>query len=785
MLRHGCLDCCCCPCQCHDTALTQGQGTRSSSALPSPGTVFANEIAQTFVNQRHNSVTSAQALAAPWGNRAAFSSNSGNYGSPQPPGSVGSPQPHGHGVVGSRGSSFTYAASSYSPQHFQHGAFGGWQQQQQQLIDSQQQLIDSQQLLLLQQQHEAAAAAAAATTAAAAHEQQQQMLVASTADAAGLPGSSSMGCIGYGDMLGFEPSLNGGAIEALAAGAGFGTIEGAAALMSSGAEGNATDPSGINVEFSLGMSTRAAAAAAAADYTAVGAVPALQRGGARSVSPDAAALAASQVHRNTWASFEAHRMQQLAEQQQQLQIQQQMQQEALIRSSGSFSAAAAAELAAREQAFAAAAAAASRRYEQDARVQSPVPESYWTAPVDSQLVLQQLANKPDAAAVAVRAAAASGTPFTVPGDANLPAPQQVNLHLSAQEQAAAAALLAARAGGAAGANLEVVGPLRPPELLQPWLSSWDVQKGGAQAAYLPQQYASLVQQQHQMRDEEELSAYGGIWTKQLSQQHTQHEGDAAVQQQQQHSEGICVASKPQLQHSSESSAAVSPRSPPRAEHMGAAAEMQLQAQAQMLSQQLTQRSHDMLQDLRQLAPLLQPLAMQSLPAPSQQQQQQQMAVDSRIQSLSMGRLSPLGDLARSCSGSIKPASPAAAAAVGAAGNSALEDVQHPAYEQQQVTVAARAAAALRGELQQLPADQQQPTMRDMSAPGCSDGASASSGTCQQSPQSPRISGGDGPAVTPRNGGRCKAGHALDGIPEQQGLEGRSSDAADGSSDPAQ
>lgn len=761
----------------------QGRGTHSSSALPSPGTVFANDIAQTFVNQRHNSVTSAQALAAPWGHRAALSSNNGNHSSPVPPGSVGSPQQPGHGMAGSQGGSFTYAASSYSPQHFQHGAFGGWQQQQQLLIDSQQQLIDSQQLLLLRQQHEGN------TDAAAAAQAQREMLVASAAGAAGLP---AMGCNGYGDMLGFEPSLNGGAIEALAGSAGYGTIEGAAALMSSGAEGDAMDASSINVEFSLGMSSRAAAAAAAG-HGAGSPVPTMQRGGARSISPDAAALAASQVHRNMWASFEANRMQQLAEQQQQLgqmqhdmqplqvqqqvqqmRLQQQMQQEALLHGSSSFSAAAA-ELAAREQAFAAAAAAASRRYEQDARVQSPVPESYWTAPVDSQLVLQQLANRPDAAAVAVRAAAASGTPFTQPGDAALPAPQQFKLHMSAQEQAAAAALLAA---GAGGASVEVVGLLRPPELSQPWLSSWDVQNGGAPAAYLPQQYAGLVQQQHEMRDKEELTAYGGIWTKQLSQQHQQLQGDLAGQQQQQRSGSTSVASKPQLQHSNGSSAAVTPRSPTRAEHEGATTQQQLQAQAQVLSQHLTQRSHDMLQDLRQLAPLLQPLALQQLSAPSQQQQQQ-MVLEGRIQSMSMGRLSPLGDVARSCSGSIKPATLVDAAAGAAA---------HPTpalEQQQQVTVAARAAAALRGERLPLPAEQQQPANQDMAAAGCSEGASSSSGSCQPSPQSPRSNGCDEQTAVHQGGSRCTAGCALDGIPEQQGLEGRSSDAADGSGAPAQ
>jgi hypothetical protein len=696
-----------------------------------------------------------------------LSSNNGGYCSPQPPGSVGSsPQQPGHGIAGS----FTYAASSYSPQHFQHGAFGGWQQQQQQLLDSQQQL------LLLRQQHEGAAAAAAS---AVAHEQQQQMMAAAAAISAKFPGNSSAGCIGYGDALSFEPSLNGGAIDALAGSAGFGTIEGAAALMSSGAEAAEIDINGINAEFSLGMASRAAAAAAAAaaSHDANSPVPAVQRGGAHGISPDAAALAASEVHRNMWASFEASRMQQLAEQQQQqleqlqhnmqqLQLQQQaqqlMQQEALM--SGSFSAAAA-ELAAREQAFAAAAAAASRRYEQDARVQSPVPESYWTAPVDSQLVLQQLANRPDAAAVAVRAAAAAGTPFTVPGDAALPAPQQLKLHLSAQEQAAAAALLAA-AGGAAGASVEVAGALRAPELSQPWLSSWDVQNWNGPAAYLPQQYAGLVQQQHQLRDKEELTAYGGIWTKQLSQ------GGVPGQQQQQHDEGASVASKPQLQHSNGSSAAATPRSPRRGEHAGAAADPQLQAQVQQLSQNLTQRSHDMLQDLRQLAPLLQPLALQ----------QQQVALsqpEGRLHSQSMGRLSPLGDLARSSSGSIQPAMPAAAT-VPAASHSGLADVSLPADEQQQhVTVAARAAAALRGELLPQPAEQQQQSASDVPAPvaSCSDPGSIFHAACQQQLQT--HGSGDGHAALPCGGSRHKTRCSLDGIPELQGLEGRSSSDAAG------
>jgi hypothetical protein len=652
--------------------------------------------------------------------------------------------------------------------------FGGWQQQ----------LTDSQQLLLLQQQHEGAAAAV--------HQQQMLAAAAAAAGAAGLPGSGNMG---PADMLDFEPSLNGGAIEALAGGAGFGTLEGAAALMSNGAAGLAVDIGDINPEFSLGMSNRAAAAAAAADGGGVGdgsSVPFFDRGGSRGVSPDAAAIAASQVHQNMWASYEANRMRQLAEQQQQqldqmhmqhhmqqlqvqqqmqqLQVQQQMQQEALMRSSGSFTAAAA-ELAAREQAFAAAAAAASRRYEQDARVQSPVPESYWTAPVDSQVVLQQLANRPDAAAIAVRAAAASGTPFTVPGDAALPMPQQLKLHLSDQEQAAAAALLAAGAGAAAGASIEVVGPMRPPELSQPWLSSWEVQNKGAAAAYLPQQYTGLVQHQQEVRDREELTAYDGIWTKQLCQQQRQQGVDAArdtavqQQQQQQQGESASVASRPQLPQSNASSAAASPRSPGHAEHSGATTEQQqlLLVQAQIQSQQLTQRSAQLLLDMQQMA-AMQQLAML-------QPQQQQVAVEGRHHSQTMGRLSPLGDLARSCSGSIKPASPAAA---GAESCGAI-DLGTPVVEQQQMNVAARAAAALRGEA--LTADQLQQQV-GMLAPGHSSRASSSSGAGEQSQQT-SAGGCAGPAAVASGGGsRCKAGCVLDGIPEVQGLESRSSNAAD-------
>jgi hypothetical protein len=652
--------------------------------------------------------------------------------------------------------------------------FGGWQQHS----------TDRQQLLLLQQQHEGAAAAAQ-------QQQQQQMLIAAAASA-GLPEIGNLGTYtGHADMLDFEPSLNGGAIEALAGGAGYGTLEGAAALMSSGAAGSAVDAGDIIPEFSLGMSNRAAAAAA----TGLGVVSCLERGGSRGVSPDAAALAASQVNQNMWASYEANRMQQLAEQQQQqleqmqtqhhmqqlqvqqqvqqLQAQQQMQQEALIHGSGGSFTAAAAELAAREQAFAAAAAAASRRYEQEARVQSPVPESYWAAPVDSQVVLQQLANRPDAAAIAVRAAAASGTPFTVPGDASLPMPQQLKLHLSNQEQAAAAALLAAGAGAAAGASLEVVGHMRPPELSKPWLSSWEVQNRGAATAYLPQQYTGLVQHQQEVRDREELTAYGGIWTKQLRQQQQQQGGDAAgeraVQQQQQQHQGNggSVASRPRLQQSNDSSAAGSPRSPGRAEQSSATTEQLLLAQAQMQSQQLTQHSAQLLQDMQQMAAMQQLAALQS-------QQQQQMVVEGRHHSQTMGRLSPLGDLARSCSGSIKPASPAAAAA----DSYGVTDMGMPAVEPQYMNVAARAAAALRGDM--LPADQlQQQQQAGMPVSGYSGCASPNFGAGEQLPQSSgSVGDGDAHALASSGGSRCKAGCVLDGIPELQGLEGRSSDAAD-------
>ncbi|KAF6259953.1 hypothetical protein COO60DRAFT_1700595 [Scenedesmus sp. NREL 46B-D3] len=682
-----------------------GHNSHGSNALPSPGTVFANDIAQTFVNQRHNSVTSAQALAAPWGNRAALTSQNGSHSySPQPPCNAGSPQQLGHGVAGSRGSSYTLAASSYSPQHFQHGVFSGWQQQQQQqLVDSQQQL------LLLQQQHEGAAAAV--------HGQQQ--LLMSTGDGAaagpaGWPGSSNMGHMTHGDFLDFEPSLNGGAIEALAGGADFGTIEGAAALMSGDAAGTAVDASDINTEFSLGMSSKAAAAAAGG-HGAASPLPAAARGASSGTSADAAAAAASLVHRNMWASYEANQMHQLAEQQQQqleqmqmqhqmqqVQVQQQvqrMQREAAMP-------AAAAELAAREQAFAAAAAAASRRFQQDARVHSPVPESYWTAPVDSQVVLQQLARRQDAAGIAVRAAAASAMPFTVPGDALLPAPQQLKLHLSNLEQVAAAELLAVGAGAAAGASIEVVGPRHPSEPSQPWQSSCDVHSRGAPAAYPPQQYADNLQNQQQTRDEQELSAYGGIWRRRLCQQYQQQAGDAAMAavQQQLHSEAATVASKPQLQHSNVSSAAASPRSPRDAEIMGAAEEQQLLlVQAQLQPQQPTQRSGQLLQDVQQMA------AMQQLHTLQQQQQQQPLlAVEGRHHSQTMGRLSPLGDLARSCSGSIKPASPAANAVAADPWPPASGSLGMPVLEQQQ------------------------------------------------------------------------AGCALDGIPELQGLEGRISDAADGS-----
>ncbi|WIA21504.1 hypothetical protein OEZ85_000708 [Tetradesmus obliquus] len=51
--------------------------------------------------------------------------------------------------------------------------------------------------------------------------------------------------------------------------------------------------------------------------------------------------------------------------------------------------------------------------------------------------------------------------------------------------------------------------------------------------------------------------------------------------------------------------------------------------------------------------------------------------------------------------------------------------------------------------------------------------------------SPRSNGCDEQTAVHQGGSRCTAGCALDGIPEQQGLEGRSSDAADGSGAPAQ